>query len=484
MKNRSRLISELTENCWAIYPEQYSFMLNFILGNIAPDKAMAEQMREKALETQKENSNLIGNTGIAYIPLMGTIYPRSTFMTDWCGGASLSDLTRDFNKAIEDSDVKGIIFDVDGPGGAVTGVNEFTNLIYNARGKKPIYGYVGGTAASATYWITSAMDKVFADATARLGSVGTVVGVPKKDKESYYVEITNSLSPYKRPDVANEDHFKNIVKYLDDLTEVFYGSLARNFDLTKNFVVDNFGQGGMKVGQTALDSKMFHEISSFTGTVESMLEVLTSPTSGASYYFDLGNRVDTINTKNVNAELSEDKGGFMDLKELREKHPSLVSEIEEAASATATKSTEEKFSAIIAEKEKENSNLVAENASLKEQISEKEKDALKSRTEAAKTKAGSILTEKLSNSVIPESLHKKVGKQVPFSSFIDEEGNLDESGYAEALASEITDWEESFSSGFEVAGVTTKPKEKKEVEEEAETKEVDETVARLLAMAK
>ena len=63
-----------------------------------------------------------------------------------------------------------------------------------------------------------------------------------------------------------------------------------------------------------------------------------------------------------------------------------------------------------------------------------------------------------------------------------EEGNLDESGYSESLSSEITDWEASFSSNFEISGVKTKKEEEKE-EENKET-EVDETVARLLAMAK
>ena len=148
MKKRSRLIAELTENCWAIYPEQYSFMLNLLLGNIAPDKAMAEEMREKNRAIQEENSNMIGDTGIAYIPLMGTIYPRSNYFTEVCGGVSLTELNKSLSEALNDPSVKGIIFDVDGPGGAATGVNEFTNTLFNSRGTKPMYAYVGGTAAS------------------------------------------------------------------------------------------------------------------------------------------------------------------------------------------------------------------------------------------------------------------------------------------------------------------------------------------------
>lgn len=486
MKKRSKLIAELTENCWAIYPEQYTLMLNLLLGNISPNKAMAEEMREKNLETQQENSNLIGDTGIAYIPLMGTIYPRSNAFSEYCGGVSLTELTKKFVEARDDSTVKGIIFDVDGPGGAATGVNEFTNTLFNSRGIKPIYAYVGGTAASATFWITSGVDKVFADATARIGSVGTVVGVPKKD-DSYYVEITNTLSPYKRPDVEKEDHYKNIVKYLDDMTDVFYGSLARNFGLDKDFVIKNFGEGGMKVGQTALDSKMIHEIGSFSGTVEAMLDVITTPgySSPSSMFFDMGGRVDSIGKINVNAELSEVKGGIMDLKELKEKHPSLVLEIEEAASATATKNSEEKMNSLldlVQKKDIEIGNLTSENESLKKSMKEMEKANLQSKMEVAKANASAIFAAKFADSIIPEKLYSKVEKQISFSDFLTEDGDLDKEKYSEAAASEISDWEETFSSNKEISGVVTKTEEKGQ-EDSKETEE-DETVSRLLSLAK
>ena len=489
MKKRSRLIAELTENCWAVHPEHYTFLLNFLTGNVLPDKALAEEIREKNKEVQAENSNIIADTGIAYIPLMGMIYPRSTMMTQFSGGVTLTELTKEFTAARDDDSVKGIIFDVDGPGGAATGVNEFSNMLYNSRGSKPIYAYVGGTAASATYWITSAVDKVFADATARVGSVGTVVGVPKKGADDY-VEITNSLSPYKRPNVEDEDHYKNIVKYLDDMTDVFYDSLARNFQLDKNHVIKNFGEGGMKVGNVALQSKMVHEIGSFSGTVEAMLEVITSPeyqaaAPGSSLFFDMGGRVDSFSVSGVNAKMSEVIGGIMDIKELREKHPNLVSEIEEAASATASKKSEEKLNSVldlVQSKDIEIAKLASENETLKKANVDLEKMNLQSKTEAAKSKAKVIFTEKMANSTIPEPFHKKINKQIGFSSFLNEEGNLDEEKYTEAVDAEVADWEATLSSSQEIHGVVTKGNG--EQEENKEVNELDETAARLIAYAK
>ena len=171
----------------------------------------------------------------------------------------------------------------------------------------------------------------------------------------------------------------------------------------------------------------------------------------------------------------------MDLKELKEKHPSLVSEIEEAASATATKASEEKLNA----KDVEIAALASENESLKKELKEKEKAALQSKTEVAKAKANAIFVAKMAESIIPEKLHAKVEKQVSFSDYLTEECSLDEEKYSEAVASEISDWEASFTSSKEIKGVVTRTDENnQETDEEKLGTEDEETVNRLLSLAK
>ena len=291
------------------------------------------------------------------------------------------------------------------------------------------------------------------------------------------------MSPYKRPDITNEDHYRNIVKYLDDLTDVFYSSLARNFDIPKSFVIDNFGQGGIKVGKIALESKMIHGISSFVEAVKELEKEINS--SNASY-FDMGSNssgvVDTPNKMNVDDKSSEANGGKkMDLITLKKEHPALVSEIEEAASATVSKEYEIKMAGLASEKEA----MAKENLELSGKLAEKEKELMIAKSETAKEKAHSIFASKISESSIPESLHSKVEKQVKFSTFINENGSLDEKGYSDAVSSEIKDWEGSFSESGFVAGVGTKGKSPApgEGKEDAKT-ENDEIVARLLSAAK
>jgi hypothetical protein len=235
---------------------------------------------------------------------------------------------------------------------------------------------------------------------------------------------------------------------------------------------------------------MVHEIGSFAGTVESMLEVITDPgyqvaASGSSLFFDMGGRVDSFSVSGVNAKMSEVIGGIMDIKELREKHPNLVSEIEEAASATASKKSEEKLNSVldlVQSKDIEIAKLASENETLKKANVDLEKMNLQSKTEAAKSKAKVIFTEKMANSTIPEPFHKKINKQIGFSSFLNEEGNLDEEKYTEAVDAEVADWEATLSSSQEIHGVVTKGNG--EQEENKEVNELDETAARLIAYAK
>ena len=135
----------------------------------------------------------------------------------------------------------------------------------------------------------------------------------------------------------------------------------------------------------------------------------------------------------------------MDLKELQEKHPDLLRQIQ-------TEATSELKTELEAEKEKREE-LETQNTELKAQIdSAKEKnDALEGRVlglekseilrkekELSKT-AELIWKESLMNSDLPEHLYAKVQKHVQYSKFV-KEGAFDEQAFTDAVDAEIKDW--------------------------------------------
>ena len=434
-KNRgSTILSDFVDNVWYIYPENFRFLLDLVTQNVNFNEKLALEKRLEIVGVQDSRMKLVGDSGIAYIPVRGTIHPRASMYTEVCGGTSITALTSEFISARDNPDIKAILFDHDSPGGIATSINAFSDLVYSSRGSKPIYSFVDGTCASADFWIASASDKLIIDETARLGSVGTVTGVPKKDADESYVEITNSLSPYKRPDLSNEDHYKEVVRYLDEMTDVFYDRLARNFGVEKKHVIENFGKGGLKVGENAVIAKMATRTGSFDSCIE---EILKSVDSSKTFQV-----MDNLSEAN-----SQKNGGFMDIKELKANHPELVQEIENETLQT----------------------VESEVNSLKVKVEdlEKEKGALAStvvakETELSNKKAAEIFSSAFSASSIPSKFSAKVEKDTELSSFIGADGKLDEAGYTGSVSAAISSWEKDFE------GLVPENKEEKKEEENKE----------------
>lgn len=110
--------------------------------------------------------------GVAVIPLRGTVTPDDPFAA-YFGETSLKSFTANFEKAMADKQVKGIVLNIYSPGGYVYGVEAAANTIAAARGIKPIIAFTESLAASAAYWLASAADKIVLGAeTAQVGSIG------------------------------------------------------------------------------------------------------------------------------------------------------------------------------------------------------------------------------------------------------------------------------------------------------------------------
>ncbi|MBU6141389.1 MAG: S49 family peptidase [Proteobacteria bacterium] len=226
----------------------------------------------KSLSFQSERR--LGNTrsvlirdGTAVIPIHGPITARSDLFSLFFGGTSLADLAKDFQTALDDDQVKAILFDVDSPGGVALGPSEMADAIFKARGKKPIWSYVGRNCSSAAYWIASATEKIIANPSALLGSIGVVTTIPvqeQPDLEGYKnIEIVSSNAKQKRPDPRTEEGIAEIKRELNDLEAQFIESVAKYRNVSVNAVKNDFGQGGVLIGKNAVASGMADSLGSY-----------------------------------------------------------------------------------------------------------------------------------------------------------------------------------------------------------------------------
>ena len=261
---------------WAIETNHLDLMIGIASREYSDMEAVL------ATPMERRQSGMVNmRNGVAVINAFGPIFPHADIFTDISGATSVETLALRFGEALDAPDVKAIVLNVDSPGGNIVGINEFANMIYQSRGKKPIIAYTGGLCASAAYWIASAADKIVADQTAFLGSIGVVAAwtddseARKKEGLTDY-EVVSSQSPDKRQDPNSKEGRAKLQTELDALADIFLGSVARNRGTNAAFVGENYGKGGVLISDEAVKVGMADGLGSLEGIITGLLSTKTT----------------------------------------------------------------------------------------------------------------------------------------------------------------------------------------------------------------
>jgi len=260
---------------WAITEGALQTILEIAAGemvdleNVARWKGQGSEAVEAQLGQPLDDTRTVTvRDGVATIPVQGPIVRYADFFSEMSGATSIDTLARDFSRALSDPTVHAIVLLVDSPGGAVNGVNEFSEMVYQARETKPIVAYVAHMGASAAYWIASACSEIVCDATASLGSIGVVMALRDPSKQSVRdLEFVSSQSPNKRPNVATERGRAQIQSQVDSLATVFVETVARNRGVSSETVLSEFGQGGVLIGREAVQAGLADRLGSYESVV-------------------------------------------------------------------------------------------------------------------------------------------------------------------------------------------------------------------------
>ena len=111
--------------------------------------------------------------GVAVIKFEGLVTKRPSFWGWLFGGSAATQTAQEaLAAALADTAVKSVLFVVDSPGGTVAGTEELAEAVFNARKVKTVTAYASDMCASAAYWIAAQAGKVYANATATVGSIG------------------------------------------------------------------------------------------------------------------------------------------------------------------------------------------------------------------------------------------------------------------------------------------------------------------------
>jgi len=130
--------------------------------------------------------------GIAIIPVDGSLVHKLGALHPYSGMTGYDGILRKLNEAMSDDGVRGVLLDIDSPGGMVSGCFDLADMIARLREIKPIWSLGYDMHCSAAQMLASSCSHRLITQTGVAGSVGVIMAHTniKKLLENQGVEIT------------------------------------------------------------------------------------------------------------------------------------------------------------------------------------------------------------------------------------------------------------------------------------------------------
>lgn len=243
-----------------IYAMEESALNKYL--SIYDNASLHEAINKYSGQTDYKTYDVTYHGCVGIIHISGIISRHADMLAQFfgLGSAALENIAKDFQSLLDNEEVKSIILDFDTPGGAITGVNELSEIIYNARGVKPIKAYVTGMACSAGYFLASACDEIIIDEMGQVGSIGVMRVVSKQNEKS--VIFKSSQSPMKNIEADSELGKAEYQAKVDYLASIFIDKVAKYRGITSDEVINRGNKGGVLVGAVAVTAGLADRLGS------------------------------------------------------------------------------------------------------------------------------------------------------------------------------------------------------------------------------
>lgn len=261
---------------WAIQPEMLVEIQAIYATHLRGEKIdidAVEKRLGRPLNNEPQGYQIID--GVAVLPINGVLGKKANLFTQVSGMASTEIIGRDFQQALNDPGVTGIVLSIDSPGGTVDGTQTLADIIAAARGIKPVISVVSGAMCSAAYWIgAAALEAYISSGTDQVGSIGVVAG--HKDISAaeamqgvktteitagQYKRIASQYAP------LSESGRANIQETVDYLYSVFVADVAKARGTSEKTVLKDMADGRVFIGQQAIDAGLVDGVSTLDGAI-------------------------------------------------------------------------------------------------------------------------------------------------------------------------------------------------------------------------
>lgn len=238
----------------------------------------------------RDKRYVVTDSGIGILPIYGALAQRAGEITPDCIElTSYQRLGRTFDAMVADPDVRGILLEVDSPGGQVAGNFELARRILAARSKKPIWAHANEIALSGGYSLASAAERLNVADSGIVGSIGVMMlhmSQADRDAKAGY-KYTAIFAGARKVDMnphfeLGEDARARLQAMVDASYQIFVDVVVAGRGLTAEAV--RATEAGLFSAKAALEARLVDGISTFAETLAALearvKAVVASPGAG------------------------------------------------------------------------------------------------------------------------------------------------------------------------------------------------------------
>lgn len=206
------------------------------LSGVAGDALLAMDMPAAASGDQggvitiERGQRFAVQRGLAVVPVRGLLTPNMLAFERYMGWATYDGIEETLDELAGDSDVSGVVLDMDCPGGMVRGIQAAADAIAACAAVKPVHVLVNPLAASAAYWLAAQATEITMTAGAECGSIGVrlVSATPLQPDMmgEQWFEISSSNARAKNPDASTDAGMGELRRSLDASEANFHAAVA------------------------------------------------------------------------------------------------------------------------------------------------------------------------------------------------------------------------------------------------------------------
>lgn len=230
----------------------------------------------------------VTTSGIAVVRVHGSLVQRSGGLDAMSGMTGYNALAAQMSAAARSSEVRGIVLEIDSPGGEVAGLAEFAE--YVASVDKPVWAHANELAASAAYWVATASDRILAPKTAILGSIGVVMLHVDRSVQNAKAGVTYTpiFAGARKVDGASfaplsDEARANAQARVDELYSLFVKQVAGRRGISEKAVRET--EAGVFSAGDAMKRKLVDGVATLAETVQSMTDEINAGRAARSSHY-------------------------------------------------------------------------------------------------------------------------------------------------------------------------------------------------------